>query len=390
MYDIVSQDRHSRDTEESQSSKVWPRRLVSEFASVLQFSFLTPHKRESAPIVEVTTLDCNVGRKGCMDRTTIASLENSMREAIDDVWDCLEGINVPFQSNQREGCLQTHGPQSDFGLPNNMVMTPVTSTVSWHDIQRFIISSEYNLQEAAVRIVETAAWRGRTFPTDTRMCRIELQSGQVFQCGCDVFGHPVIYFRTMCRGPWRECAAATLAAALHRFDSALSELCIVAQETKCTLVVILGCPGNSTGSDPEGSTPSGTIENENDLMADHEGSGESLFSVDTAVTNPRVSTEEPWNLHCTSDLLEQFISLLLTHYPERLSRILLVKGQRGSFYRTQVAASRAMKRVTITRKERSKITFISKFSKLKGLIDELELSTAALGKAAVPAQAFEC
>ena len=393
MYDFVSQYLPSRDTDQSQSSTVWPRRLVNEFASVLQLSFLTPKKKESAPSVEVSVMACHERPKGCMEPATMALLDYSMREAIEDVWDCLEGIKVPLRLNERRGCLETHSSQCDFGLPQNMVMAPVTSTLTWHDVQRFIISSEYNLQEAAVRIVQTAAWRGRTFPTDTRMCRIELHSGQVFHRGCDVFGHPVIYFRTVCRGPWRKCVDATLAAALHRFESALSELCMVNQETKCTLVVVLGRPGDfSTGSDQEGSTSFSTIEDEDNPTVDNGGSEDGLFAVDAVnhlpVTNPRVSTEEPWHLHCTSELLEQFISLLFTHYPERLSRVLLVKGQRDSFYRTQVAAARAMKRITSTRKDRSKISFIPKLSRLKGLIDESELSTAALGKAPIPAWAF--
>jgi hypothetical protein len=400
MYDFVRQDLYANLAGEAQSSELWPRRLVSEFASVVQFSFLTPKKKEASCMVDVANVKEYPNHENLMQPQQSASLEDSIQAAIDEVSALLQGVKVPVKANVNCGYLQNYGSQSDFGLPNNMVMTPVIGTLAWHDIRRFIISCGYNLQEAAVRIVKTAAWRGQTFPTDTRKCRIELQSGQVFHYGRDVCGNPVVYFRTMCRGPWRQCAEATLAAALHRFEMALSEFCAIEQEVQCTLVIVLGRPGKSTRSDPEGRKQSSSSNTDEErTTVDNEESGESINddmvggTIDPrTTTNPRVSPEEQWYLHCTGDLLEQFISLLFKHYPERIAKVLLVKGkgQKASFYRTHVAASRAMKRAIALRKERSKIRFLPKMSTLKGLIDESELSAAALGKAPVPLRAFEC
>ena len=53
------------------------------------------------------------------------------------------------------------------------------------DIKRHYIAANKDLKEAAIRITKCAAFRGLTFPIDTRLCRVELNSGQFFQQGKD-------------------------------------------------------------------------------------------------------------------------------------------------------------------------------------------------------------
>jgi Protein ENHANCED DISEASE RESISTANCE 2, C-terminal len=407
VYDFATQVMSARDAGDVTPSEPWPRRLASEFASAVQSSFITPKKGKSAPAINVATGDEHPIQRRLVQPERNAAFEDPMRAAIDEVLAILEGIKVPTKSHQSIGHLH------DTGLPINMVMTPVVGTLALHEIRRFVISSDYNLQHAAVRIVKTAAWRGKTFPVDTRMCRIELQSGQVFLQGRDMAGNPVVYFRTMCRGQWRKRADATLAAALHRFEKAISVHRVMEKDVKCTLVLILGrpdkcLPDNATSSSETGSTLSRNIDDE-DKSSVVDNIESTAIQLETSlgrlddntidrpfssrsITNPRVSDEEPWHHHCTSALLEQFVSLLFTHYPDRIAKLLLVKGagQKCSLYRTNVAATRAMKRAIISPKERAKIRFLPKMSRLKALIDESELSAAALGNAPVPAYAFEC
>ena len=98
------------------------------------------------------------------------------------------------------------------------------------EVRRHYVASGCNMKKAAIRIVETAAWRGQTFPIDQRICRIELQSGQFFQQGSDFAGRPVFYFRNMGLGPWRKDCNASVAAVLHRLEGKTKRSPSVSQE----------------------------------------------------------------------------------------------------------------------------------------------------------------
>ncbi len=55
-----------------------------------------------------------------------------------------------------------------------MTEAPVLSGLNAYDLLRYLFGSEFNLKAAAVKIVESAAWRGVTFPVDLRACRVSL------------------------------------------------------------------------------------------------------------------------------------------------------------------------------------------------------------------------
>jgi hypothetical protein len=57
-----------------------------------------------------------------------------------------------------------------------MVEVPVLklNCLNAFDLIRYLFASEFNLKAAAVKIVESAAWRGVTFPVDKKACRISI------------------------------------------------------------------------------------------------------------------------------------------------------------------------------------------------------------------------
>jgi hypothetical protein len=55
-----------------------------------------------------------------------------------------------------------------------MVEVPVLNGLNAYDLIRYLFASEFDLKAAAVKIVESAAWRGVTFPVDKRACRVSI------------------------------------------------------------------------------------------------------------------------------------------------------------------------------------------------------------------------
>ena len=149
---------------------------------------------------------------------------------------------------------------------------PLYDTVNIHvldiltqpDLRRFYLANDNNLKTAAVRLVKSAAWRGITFPIDTRVCRVELQSGQFFQHGRDKTGQLVFYFRNMCLGPWRKDVDATILAVLHRLEISMEELQRHNPNMRCTLIVLMGKPIDKVkvgkgGEDEDGSSQANVV-----------------------------------------------------------------------------------------------------------------------------------
>jgi hypothetical protein len=383
---------------------IWSRRVASGVASAIRSSLIVSawggNPNEAVAVVaSPKTLQLPKGMKS-------PRYEDAIEGAINEVTALLKGVQVPIRRNYIHGLPggAKHFSRISTVLPEGMMLVPVLDTVSRHDIKRFVSASGCNIKMAAVRIVQTSGWRGRVFPVDIRGCRIELQNGQFFQQGRDRSGNPVFYFSTMCRGPWRRNPEATLSAALHRFETAISELCTQKSDTRCTLVLILGHSKgakNSTGTPGEEGNGS-DVDDEEGEEEDHkveEDQNETTVAMpmdrsngdsQRYLSNPRVPTEEAWKLHSTKDILEEFISLLVFHYPERIAQIFLVKGKGGKpFYRTKVDAARAMKHCIASSDARGRITFLQILSRLKIFIDEAELSEAAGGSAPVLDTAFD-
>lgn len=246
---------------------------------------------------------------------TCLETNDSTEKAINEVICLLEGVTVPI--------LSVHSPV----LQNELVLR----TVRRSDICRFLLVCDLDIKQAAVRVVETAAWRGRVFPIDSGSCRVELHSKQVVPFGVDSEGNFVFYFNSVRRGPWRRNVDATIVAALYTLDNFLAGS--KSWDPFC-LVILMGTfepekkRASTDNEDPNNETPeSGSKDPENALFF-----------------NSRVSAEEVWQLHANVDLLEELIRVLLTHYPKMLSKVLFVSGDGPhKLFRSSAALHHAMK-----------------------------------------------
>lgn len=240
----------SMDTTETMSDRdrEWSNRLVQIF-------FIDPLVAAISPLSpQAKTTKARGGRARPLVRSrqeSIATIQSRdpFQNAVNELIEILEAVKVPIRKVQVDSCepcvrLNTSAADSaiDGNMQDGLAHVSVLTRLSREDILRYFIASNCNLKRAAVRIVESASWRGLTFPIDTRICRVELQNGQFFQQGVDLKGHPVFYFRHTCLGPWRKNENAVIAAILHRLESSLKELAKSNPLVQCTFIVLMGGP----------------------------------------------------------------------------------------------------------------------------------------------------
>jgi hypothetical protein len=260
-----------------------------------------------------------------------------------------------------------------------------------------------NLSTAAVRVVESAAWRGLTFPIDTKACRIELRSNQIVQFGEDIQGNPVFYFRNLCLGPWRKDVDASLLAVLHRVETAIETLSESNPSVKCTIVILMGKPmledpakHRSSVTNQEGDVIDSVVPNVQDDSCDTEeqrvdGGDNSGKKEEEAKRNPyalgsdpRIDLNEKYFVHTNPALIQRIVCTLSAHYPERLAKCLIVPGSGlektigGLSLRTYVTSLRTRTRITILDSQRE----------LKDYISEENLLAFAGGKVVLPPAFF--
>lgn len=376
--------------------------------------------------------DKNGGKASVDDSAT-----DPFQQTVNELVRILEGISVPiFKDSEHDGSafeqtttnVPVCGSVASGGLslqPQKGEYAPISilRTVSRHDIERYFIASNCSLKTASVRLVESAVWRGLTFPIDTRTCRIELQSGQFFQQGKDLDGNPVFYFRNTCLGPWRKDDDAVIAAVLHRLESSLDQLSKGNPHVQCTLIVVAGRPyrrKNKTKKEKEVSVETKTFKNKekDDRMEqataastavstlqegdeDESDDEEATFDeqnddFDEAVRlaqthNPRVYGDELWNTHTTKTLIERMVDILLTHYPERLSKALVVIGHGNSKYvRSAVGGVLSLTGLIRPSRTRDKIRFLTRYRDLQTYIDRSQLVTLVGGTQVEDAKHYEC
>lgn len=235
---------------------------------------------------------------------SIIATSDPIDKKINQVIEILEDVRVPTRASPAEVARGDFShttilrcppsAQAALGGRADLKQVAVLEIVSRDDIRRCLISCGMNVKATACSVVDTAAWRGLTFPIDTRACRVELQNGQFFQQGRDLSGHPVFYFRAMCRGPWRGDEDAVISAVLHRLETSLNRFVLSNTNIRCTFIVLLGKPA------------------EGDISATQKDD------------NSRISSSEPWHIHVNARLLHRLIDTLVLHYPERLHRALIV------------------------------------------------------------------
>ncbi|CAB9514737.1 expressed unknown protein [Seminavis robusta] len=340
-------------------------------------------------------------------KTASVTSEDPVEKAVNELIDILHKVRVPvrrdqlimykFGRNMPMSLLEAYS-SSDGRLHDKELMSmSLLLLISRGDIRRHYIAASCNLKKAAIRIVETSAWRGQTFPIDRRMCRIELQSGQFFQQGCDLLGNPVFYYRNMGLGPWRKDADASVAAVLHRLEEAVQEFSAIKEDFKCTLIVLMGKPFQKFLEQKIA---------EHDSDSEHEEAQEDDFlgvsmkshaapdgndgsSEDVArVANPRVNPEETWQVHTNNRLIKQLIELVSAHYPERLQRALVVVKPTQVVSLRKIVGSYTLNGFVSSAETRSKVTFLSTFAELNKYVSQEELVTIAGGDTPIDPEVF--
>jgi len=301
-------------------------------------------------------------------------------------------------------------PATAYGDSEAPVMkdVPVLKGLNAFDLLRYIVASDFNLKSAAVRIVESAAWRGVTFPVNTRTCRIELETGQFFIQGLDINENPVAYFQCMCPGPWRMDIDAQVLAFLHRLESAISYWSKRRSYVQLTLVLLLGSPPDlfndhkkkrkmlnqqgsaniATTNDGVSNGDSPTIDENNSVVDQGSVAATAELSLREKIQefcNPRIDSDEEWQLHGNFELVQRLVNLATRHYPEIFCKLLLVPG--GSSGSKKI--DRYLKHLALSSRDREKITVIHSIKDLKKFIPIDELVTLAGGNAPVQKSAFD-
>lgn len=315
-----------------------------------------------------------------------------------------------------------------------MIQTPILHNLSADDLNRYLVAAGDDIKIASVRLVETAAWKGQTFPVDTRLCTVELQSGQFFQQGTDRIGRPVFYFRwaqreskqyfsvladfffwlcdwafrslllfhinilhrsapdsKLCLGPWRKDVNASLLAILHRFEKSLAALNVQNAATRCTVVVIMEKPQLRSTVAKSGRRE---CDPENECQSSPGIGSETVTETATVTTmehreqcrgqDPRLDLEEEYHDHSNTELEKRLVAILSRHYPERLGKALIVPKSRNA-----LSISSGELRVFLPNaRTRSKVVLLSCQEDLKRYIDDSELISIVGGKAPVGVSAF--
>mmetsp|Transcript_18323 Transcript_18323/g.42793 ORF Transcript_18323/g.42793 Transcript_18323/m.42793 type:complete len:1369 (-) Transcript_18323:3041-7147(-) len=352
-------------------------------------------------------------------KPSIIATGDPFEKAVNKLIEVLEDVRVPMRvvedSELKSSILKTGVPWScsisagkALQARKDLQQVSILRVVSRSDLKRYFVSSNCSLKKATVRIVESASWRGLTFPVDLRACRVELQTGQFFQQGRDVGGRPVFYFRTMCRGPWRGDEDAVIAAVVHRLEQSLAKFAKEDPDVRCTLIVLLGKPKKrkkkndeekEKSSEAESAIGQGSVHSNIDDEDEEAQSSEEETIVETRLTtdpinnsdNPRVSRDEQWFPHINDRLVGRLIQLVMLHYPERLYRCLVVKGQgRGDHTpRTALGGLFTLAGLVDAQNTRRKVKFLGSRSHLQKYIDKAELIDFVGGDCPVDRSAFE-
>lgn len=332
---------------------------------------------------------------------SIIATADPIEKGVNQVIELLDDIRVPVREMSRE--LKDHR-YHDYYLSTNLRCPPSAETALRHrsdlrhvpviekvsrgDIRRFYIASGLNIKTTAVRIVDTSAWRGLTFPVDTRACRLELQNGMFFRQGKDLSGHPVFYFRTMCRGPWRGDEDAVVSCVLHRLESDLRILSASDPYVRCTFIIVLGRPAvmgvKSAGPDPRDAAQD-ELDNSSSSLWQRDANTETSRIRLNNTANARISPNEPWQVHASKRLLHRLIDLLLRHYPERLHSALIVTKNSSKLGLTNANFARHLKGRGI----RDRIKILRNYQGLTAFVHDSELVDFAGGGAAVDKKAYD-
>ena len=309
------------------------------------------------------------------------------KSAPTDKWPGAVGSSMD-SNHRRPHYLRTPRTANGFKIREAELQNmPVLQSVSRKDLTRFYLACYGDLKNTAIRVVDSAAWRGLTFPIDTRACRVELRSNQLVQFGKDVRGNPVFYFRNMCLGPWRKDVDASLLAILHRVETSLKTLSGSNPSVKCTVVILMGKPVLEDPSKQEGDVADYVVSND-----EKKADGNSKSVPEEKVkrgpyilgSDPRIDAKEMYSVHVNATLIHRIVRTLCAHYPERLAKCLIVPS--GGFEKT--IGSLTIRTYVPSLRTRSRITILESASDLKDYISDENLLSFVGGKAALPRESI--
>eukprot|EP00546_Thalassionema_frauenfeldii_P002370 CAMPEP_0178932546 /NCGR_PEP_ID=MMETSP0786-20121207/22693_1 /TAXON_ID=186022 /ORGANISM="Thalassionema frauenfeldii, Strain CCMP 1798" /LENGTH=535 /DNA_ID=CAMNT_0020609881 /DNA_START=1002 /DNA_END=2610 /DNA_ORIENTATION=- len=334
-------------------------------------------------------------------KKSIESSSDPFGAGVDTLIDILHDVRVPTRRCNLTGDeAQLATPLSEahvsFNLPQNLSLNDLVSfgvlnKLNRDDLRCFYQGSGCNLKIAAVRVVNSAMWRGITFPIDKGTCRVELQSGQFFHQGKDYKGNAVFYFRNMCVGRWRADGDAVINAVLHRLESTLQKLSTESSNIKITLVVLLGRP-YVRRKKREKTDKNDKMKEDYEQDQDEGSSGSSEWDPFIEGVNPRLQPGEKYHVHSNKKLLLRLIEILLRHYPERLYKAILVPGQGHSYgyFSTAVATQMAISSYIHETRTRAKCFVLHRAVELQEFIPVSQLVTIAGGDVPLHPSVFEC
>ena len=134
------------------------------------------------------------------------------------------------------------------------------------------------------------------------------------------------------------------------------------------------------------------IEQPEDEESDEESSGDETSSITPtlSVNNPRIHPSEKWHAHTTRKLVLRLIDLLMTHYPERLKKALVVVGHgRWAYVRTKLRGKLALSVTVPSNRTRERVRFLTRYKELQEFVDPEVLVKFVGGNADVSPSAFE-
>lgn len=316
--------------------------------------------RTSLPDDNNTLDENNVGAEGLQD--------------LDTLRDILSDITVPSRMVPRVTFGANHMPQPKERVHDVQVLQLLDDA---NDIKRHYIAADRDLKEAAIRITKCAAFRGLTFPIDTRECRVELSSGQFFQKGVDKEGDPVFYFRNFCQGLWRKDLDASILAVLHTLESSFVKLSRLNSNFKCTLVVLMGKPLDSKIDNTMGTSDSMTAPTDEDAEnIDNNASAENSSQKITLKRDPN----NEFHVHTNFKFVQRLLDVVLQNYPERLKSALVIPS--GGW--EKILGTHGLRRYINSSRTRSKVTILSEERDLEEFISRAELIDVAGGEAQTP------
>lgn len=398
---------------------------MAAFSPVVRGSSRRRRRLDASPVTSTNVQQLVKASTSDFDTVDVVDTVDPIEKAVNALVEILGDVTTPVRKSQITHPFDASSADAKLTISkaapaaSSTAQISILRKLSRSDIRRFFIASNCSLKQAAVRIVESTAWRGLTFPISTISCRIELQNGQFFQQGRDLDGNPVYYFRNTLLGPWRKDEDAVIAAVLHRLETSMTAFARESPDVRCTLIVLMGKPfrkkrrkGMSedsavveTATEPGGGSVDdkatagglGSIEREN--VGCNEGATiecESAASalVDAApmpfVSNPRIQPDEQWLTHSSKQLIRRLIDTVTAHYPERLGKALVVVGKGNTAYtRTAVGGMLSLPKVLGPSRTRDKVRFLIRYPDLQDYVAKDELSVLVGGNAPLDPAVFE-